>query len=406
MTTSGVRSPQRPGAITAAAVVTPDEVLEPGYVVIADERIREVRPGSPPADVAGRAEVIDASELGGEWLVPGFVDVHVHGGAGTQVNGADAGEVAASIERIARFHAAHGTTALLPTTVSDSPERLAATVEGISASMRRPIPGGARVIGAHLEGPWLARAKSGAHNPEWLRRPSLDELDALFEAGRRAIRLVTIAPELPGALEVIGAALDRGARVAVGHTDADYDTAMAAFEAGARHATHLFNAMAPLHHRMPGAVGAALDDERVSLEVIADLEHVHPAVLRLLGRLAAPRLVAVTDAVGAAGLEPGDYEMGHTKIRLGDRRVSLASDPAVLAGSALTMDLAFRNLVEDAGLGVLDAAAAAATTPARLLGLNDLGVIRAGAIADMAVLDARLRCVATCVGGELVSPPP
>ncbi|MGH9303688.1 MAG: N-acetylglucosamine-6-phosphate deacetylase [Acidimicrobiales bacterium] len=393
------------GVISAAAVVTPEEVLEPGYVVIADERIREVMPGLPPHDLATPGAVIDASELGGEWLVPGFVDIHVHGGGGAQVNGRAAPDVAASIRTIARFHARHGTTALLPTTVSDSFDHLVATIEGISESMHHPIEGGARVIGVHLEGPWLARAKSGAQNPEALRDPDMEEFRQLHEAARSTMRLLTIAPELPGAFGIIAAALDKGVRVAVGHTDADYETVVAAFGAGATHATHLFNAMSPLHHRKPGPVGAALDDERVTLEVIADLEHVHPAVLRIIGRLAADRLVAVTDAIGPAGLGPGDYDLGGSKVSLVARRVSLAADPTTLAGSTLTMDLAVRNLVEDAGLSMIEAVRAAATTPARLLGMNDLGLIRAGAIADLAVLDARLSCVATYIGGELVKTP-
>ncbi len=386
--------------ITEGAVVTPSEVLDPGYVAVSDGRITAVGPGRPPAALVRQASVIEG---GGRWVVPGFIDVHVHGGDGAQVNGDSIGEVVASIATIARFHARHGTTSLLATAVSDTSRRLETTVEGVAEFMRVG-GGGARVLGTHLEGPWLARAKMGAQNPATLRDPSLDELRRLLEAGKGSVRLVTIAPELPSAPELVAAAVAEGVRVAVGHTDATYEQVVAAFDAGASHATHLFNAMAPLHHRRPGPVAAALLDERVTLELLADLAHVHPAVLELVFRLAPGRVAAVSDAVQVAGLEPGNYELGGIEVRLEGSRVSLAGDPATLAGSALTMDRALRNLVEVAGLGVPEAVRAASTTPAAVTGMHDIGVIRVGAVADLALLGDDFRCEATMVGGHLIPP--
>jgi N-acetylglucosamine-6-phosphate deacetylase len=386
--------------LRAGTVVTPDAVLSPGYVAVRDGVVTDVGEGAGGGRFPGA--LID---LGPRIVAPGYFDVHIHGGDGAQVNGEDVADVVASVERVARFHARFGTTSMLATTVSDSPERLRTTVEGVAAVVRAGgVQDGATVRGIHLEGPWIARARMGAHHPDCLRLPDVTELESLLVASGGCIRMVTIAPELPGSLQLIEAAATAGVEVAIGHTDADYETTLAAIEAGARHATHLFNAMAPPHHRRPGAVTALLLDDRVTLEVVADLEHVHPAVLALAALCAPRRLVAVSDAVPAAGLEAGSYQIGHLEVSLEAGRVSLASDPSTLAGSVLTMDAAVRNLVAAVGMPLDAALAAASATPAWAAGCGDsgLGHIRADAPADLVVLEPDLSVAATIVAGRAV----
>lgn len=297
--------------LAAATVVTPAEVFTPGWIALTGGRVASAGEGRPPLGRRGAAPIV---ELGERIVAPGYFDVHVHGGDGAQVNAGTEEEAAAGVERLARFHARHGTTSLLATTVSASPSTLIATVAGAGALVGRALPGAATVRGVHLEGPFIARAKLGAQDPAHRRLPDIGELRALAEAAGGNARIVTIAPELAGSDRLMDTALELGMRVAVGHSDASYDTTRAAIEAGARHATHLFNAMAPLHHRRPGAITALLLDDRVSLEIVADLEHLHPAVIALVARSAPGRLVAVSDAVAAAGFEAGTYRLGDADI--------------------------------------------------------------------------------------------
>ncbi|MHB1987742.1 MAG: N-acetylglucosamine-6-phosphate deacetylase [Acidimicrobiales bacterium] len=358
-------------------VLTPEEAHEPGYVVVDTElglvtAIGTSQPnGLPPTSPAdeisargiqlspegrsGSTTAFDVVDLGNRTIVPGFVDLHVHGGDGAQVNGDDGDEITASLERLARFHARHGTTSLLATTVSDSPDRLLTTMRAIAklaaadlrARTNRAVrtagtpsrPGRARIAGAHLEGPFISRARAGAQEPRWVRDPDVAELDRLVEVGAGALRLVTLAPELGGALCLIGRLVTSGTGVcvAVGHSDAEFETAVAAFEHGASHVTHLFNAMAPLHHRQPGIVGAALSRGDVTLELVADLEHVHPVVLEITARLARERIVAVSDATPGAGLptRPGNnrQRLGTLDVTVSGRRVELARSPGTLGES-------------------------------------------------------------------------
>jgi N-acetylglucosamine-6-phosphate deacetylase len=386
--------------LSAGTVVTPGEVLSPGYVAVRYGLISAVGEGAPGGNLP--SAVID---LGPRIVVPGYFDVHIHGGDGAQVNGDVVADVVASVERLARFHARYGTTSMLATTVSDSPERLRTTVTGVSEVVHGGgVRGGATVRGIHLEGPWIARARMGAHHPDALRLPDVVELDSLVTASGGCLRLVTLAPELKGSRELIAEAARNGIGVAIGHTDADFDTTLDAIEAGARHATHLFNAMAPPHHRRPGAVTALLLDDRVTLELVADLQHLHPAVLALVARCAPRRLVAVSDAVPAAGLEPGTYQIGALEVSVEAGRVTLATDPATLAGSVLTMDAAVRNLVTAVGMPLDAAVAAASATPAWAAGCGDsgLGHIRAEAPADLVVLEPDLTVAATIIAGQAV----
>jgi N-acetylglucosamine-6-phosphate deacetylase len=303
---------------------------------------------------------------------------------------------------MARFHARHGTTALVATTVSDSPKALRAAVQGIAAVAAEP---GTTVVGSHLEGPWIAPSRAGAQFPGALRPPSVGDLTDLVACAQGTLRLVTLAPELGGAPELIAAALRAGVVVSIGPPDADYAAAAAAFEAGARHVTHLFNAMTPIHHRRPGPVAAALADDRVSFEVIADGVHVHPALISLVAALAPGRLVLVTDAIGATGTTPGRHRLGPLEVMVEGGRAVLADHPATVAGSVLTMDRALAMAVRDAGVPLLTALSAASLHPADVLGETRKGRLGPGCDADMVLLDRDLSAVATIVGGRVAHDP-
>jgi N-acetylglucosamine-6-phosphate deacetylase len=372
-----------------ARLALPDGALRRGWLRVRDGCIAEL--GEGEATGGDRS----ARDLGGAVLAPGFVDVHVHGAAGAEFLGADGGQRAA----ILRAHARGGTTALLATTVTASRERLHSAVEALAAA--EPVVGGAALLGIHLEGPYLCERHRGAQDPEHLRAPDLDELDALLTAG--PVRLVTLAPELPGALAAIERLTGAGVVASVGHTDATYAQAMAAFDAGATHATHLFNGMRPFHHREPGVIGAALERDDVTCELICDGLHVDPAAIRLVHRLKGPgRSLLVTDAMSAAGLCDGDYRLGALPVRVRDGRAELAGS-ATLAGSTLTMGAAVRNAVRLARLPLGDALQMASATPARVLGLQaSKGALEPGLDADLVLLDDDLAVTATMVGGAWI----
>ena len=394
--------------IAARRVARPDGTLDPGVVwidtqagVIVDVARGDAGPaGARPEDVPGHLV-----SLGDRTVAPGYVDVHVHGGDGCQVNGDDPAAVQASLLAMTAFHARHGTTSLLATTVSDSPARLAAAVAGVAGATRATLrPGHARVIGTHLEGPYLAAQRAGAQDPAWIRPPDRAELRRLLELGEGTVRVVTLAPELPGADVLVADCLEAGVAVALGHTEATYDDARRAFDAGATHVVHLFDAMAPMHHRSPGVVTAALLDDAVTAELICDLHHVHPAAIELVMRVARGRVALVTDATAAAGLAAGRHALGTREVELAGTRVALVSDPSVLAGSALTMDRAVRHAVVDAGVPLEQALAAATAVPASVaLGRSGAAARTAaivpGAAADLVVLDPGLAVLATVVAG-------
>jgi len=382
--------------LRARQVATPTELLEDAFVAIDGARLREVGQGKPPA---GLGRVV---ELGDVLLAPGFVDLHVHGGGGHDFNRPTPEDAARAAREVARYHARHGTTSLVATTVSDTHEVLLAAVTGIAQVTE---PAGSGILGTNLEGPFISRARAGAQYPEALRHPSTGEFSQLLERSRGTLRLITVAPELPGALELVRAAAGAGVVASIGHTNADYTTAAAAFEAGARHVTHLFNAMPPLHHRRPGPAGAALGDPRVSIELICDGVHVHPAVISLVASLAPERLVLVTDAIGPAGAPPGRYHLGPVQVLVSEERSVLADGSGTVAGSVLTMDRAVSFAVNNAGVPLLVALQAASLNPASALGEKRKGRLAPGADADLVVLDPALRTLATVVAGCAVHDP-
>lgn len=392
-------------SLTAARTLLPDGRIAAATVRVDGQTgritgVHDAGPGGSPAPQTTGRPVLYV-DLGDRLLAPGFVDVHVHGAAGAEVNGSSADEVAESVAAIAAFHARHGTTALVATTVTDTVDRLAATVAGIARAVRSARHGAARVLGSHLEGPFIAPGRAGAQDPAHIRPPDRAELNRLLELGEGTVRLVTLAPELEGVEPLIADCLAAGAAVALGHSDADYDTASRAFAAGATHVTHLWNAMAPLHHRRPGLVGAALAHGSATVEVVCDLHHVHPAVVALVLKAAPSRTVLVTDAMAATGAGPGRYALGAMSVDVVAGRATLVREPATLAGSVLTMEGAVRNAAGPVGHPLPAALAAASSVPASVLakGAGGIGHLSVGAPADMVVLEPTLAVAATLVGG-------
>ena len=370
--------------LSGARVVTPDGVLHPAWVEVVDGRIARVETSRPPT---GSLDLADG------WLLPGFVDLHVHGGGGHDFTGS-AEDMAAGVA----FHRRHGTTSTLVSLMAGPVDAMSEQLGWVAA-----LTAAGEILGAHLEGPFLASARCGAQNPGHLAVPDPLVLAKLLSAGQDAVRTVTIAPELPGAIELIRDVVAAGAIAAIGHTDATYEQAAAGFAAGATLATHLFNAMGSMSQRAPGPAIAALD-AGVYVELINDGVHVHEALTRLavastpadgLGRVA-----LITDAISATGVGDGHYSLGDQDVVVRDGEARLASTQR-LAGSTLTMDLAVRRAVQVVGLTVEQASAAASATPARVLGIDDhRGAIAPGLDADLVVLDDDLRVQRVMVRGH------
>lgn len=371
--------------LTGARVVTPSGVLDSGWVSLDGSAITAVGSGPVP-DGAGPVH-----DLGGGWLLPGFVDLHVHGGGGHDFT-ASPDDLAAGVA----YHLTRGTTRTLVSLVTAPVDALAAQLEWVADA----VAAGTGVVGAHLEGPFLASARCGAQNPAHLIDPTPDAVERLLKAGRGTVRVVTVAPERPGGLELIDQLVASGVVAAVGHTDADYETSLAAFERGASLVTHAFNGMRGAHHRDPGPVPAALD-AGVACELINDGVHVHPAAARLL--LRGP-VVLVTDAIDATGMGDGSYVLGGQDVVVSDGQARLARNGS-LAGSTLTMDAAVRRAVTDVGMDIVDASIAASGTPARLLGLaDDCGAIAPGLDADLVLLDDALELSRVMRAGRWLEP--
>lgn len=321
-------------------------------------------------------QIIDAK---GGWLLPGFIDVHVHGGHGADFMHANE----QAYDEITTFHGRHGTTAMLATTVTASKEAIENVLAAAAAYRQGDMPG-ARLVGVHLEGPFISAKWPGAQNPAFIVPPQPAWMEEWIARYPGLIRILTLAPETEGALDLIERVTRHGIVCACGHTDASYDTIRQAVERGLRHAVHTFNAMKPLHHREPGTVGAVLTDPRISAEVIADGHHVHPACIRLLAETkTGDNLLLITDAMSAAGLGNGEYDLGGLSVVVRDGVARLKEGDS-LAGSTLTMIDAFRFAVNKVGLSVERASRLASGNPARLLGIfGETGSIAVGKQADL-----------------------
>jgi len=369
-----------------ARVVLPTGVVEGGSVHVVEDRIAFAGAGVGPA--AG-----PVTDLAGAWVVPGFVDMHVHGGGGGSYTSGDADEAV----RVAGFHRSHGTTTTVASLVTASPPELLRTVSALA-----PLVHDGTLAGLHLEGPYLSAARCGAHDPTQLRAPDRDEVTALLRAAAGAIRMVTLAPELPGGVDLVRRLVDEGVVAAIGHTDGTHRETRAALDAGAGVATHLFNAMRAVHHREPGPVTALLEDSDAILELINDGVHLHTSVVDLAFTTAgADRVALITDAMGAAGMPDGVYPLGVMTVDVVDG-VARLSEGDSIAGSTLTLDRALRNAVA-AGLPIVDVVRSLSATPARALGVADrVGTLDVGKRADLVVLDDTLRVRAVLAAGRWV----
>lgn len=370
--------------IAGAQMVTPDGVVEDGWLRTDGGRIAALGSGPPPAS--------PDRDLGGRWLVPGFVDMHTHGGGGGTVVGADD----EAVRTFVATHRRHGTTSIVASLVTGEYDALEHDVRVLAE-----LTGEGLIAGVHLEGPWISPARKGAHDERALRVPEPDAVDRLLKAGHGTVRMVTLAPELDHGLDAVRAVVAAGAVAAVGHTDATYDVTRQAIDAGATVATHLFNAMAPVHHRDPGPIVALLEDERVTVELILDGVHLHAAIARMVRSAAGPaRIALVTDAMDATDIGDGEYVLGELSVRV-ENGVARLVEGGSIAGSTLTMDHAFRFAVQQAGFTVPEAVRATSATPARLLGLDDrTGALAPGLDADLVVLDADLAVDAVMARGE------
>jgi N-acetylglucosamine-6-phosphate deacetylase len=358
-------------------VLLADGRFHRGSLVLEGGLVQAFRDGSPGKE---------------RFVVPGFIDVHVHGGGGHDtMDGRD------GVLGLARFHARTGTTALCPTTVTQDEDALAHAIAGVAAAQAVLEKGHARILGAHLEGPFISAKRLGAQPPR-ARTPDASLVARLLARG--PIALVTLAPELEGALPLIEDLVRRGIRATLGHSDADLETGARAYAHGARGATHLFNAMSGLHHRTPGLAAAALEAEGAFLELILDGHHVHPSLLRLALRAARGKLVLVTDAIRAAGLPEGEAELGGQRVFVRGGRATLAD--GTLAGSVLTLDRALRNAVE-AGVPLETACELLSRNPADYLGRSDLGRLEPGARGDVLVLRDDLTIERVFVGGDEIA---
>jgi N-acetylglucosamine-6-phosphate deacetylase len=381
-------------ALTAKALLTPLERVERPIVLVDGKSIVKVSTQTE-VDVPSGAKLVDYAD---SVLAPGLVDLHIHGSAEHDVMQSDDG----GLRRMEEFLAQRGITSYYPTTVAApldvtlrSLEWMAKTIESSQADSGR-----AQALGIHLEGPFLSHLRRGVHLPENLLPPSVEIFDKLWQAARGHVRVMTIAPELVGAVKLIAEANKRGVCVSIGHSDADLTTARAGIAAGARHATHTFNAMRPLDHRAPGILGEVLSNPSVTADVIADGIHVHPTVVRFLLEAKGEKgAVLITDAISAAGMPDGPYKLGGMDVEVKDGRVTRDGS---LAGSVLTLDRAVRNVMEFAGWDLQKAVRIASLNPASVSGAKQKGKIQAGADADILVLTENGEVRASMVRGKMI----
>jgi len=384
-----------PTVIIAARLLTPVEWIEAPVVVVEDGHITALQSRSDAEIPAGR--LLNFPDL---ILAPGFLDIHIHGGAGRDAMEANDSALAQIELQLVK----HGVTAYLPTTVTAPQEKIFKALDGLGKSIATPNKNNGRAIplGIHLEGPFISHEKRGVHPPANLLQPSPQALEQFWEASAGTIRMVTIAPELPGAVETIRYARTLGVHSSLGHSNATCKEAQAGISAGADHATHTFNAMRPLDHRDPGILGAVLEDDELTADIIADGIHVHPSILKLFLRAkGADRAILITDAISATGMPDGIYNLGGLEVQVSNGRCEYQGK---LAGSVLTLDRAIRNVMSFAGWQLQQAVKLATLNPAQRLGISDQrGLLATGSRADLVVLTPEGNVVHTIIGGEMAN---
>ncbi|MET8782465.1 MULTISPECIES: N-acetylglucosamine-6-phosphate deacetylase [unclassified Streptomyces] len=371
--------------LAGARVVLPTGIVDNGRVAVEGTRIA--------AEGAAHAQSVDVR---GHWLVPGFVDIHNHGGGGASFSGT-ADEALTAV----RTHRLHGTTTVVASTVTDDMDFLVG-----QAGLLSELAEQGDIAGIHFEGPFISPCRKGAHSEELLRDPDPAEVRKLVDAARGHAKMVTLATELPGGLDSVRLLAEHGVIAAIGHTDATYEQTVAAIDAGATVATHLFNAMPPLGHRTPGPIAALLEDERITVELIDDGTHLHPATVQLAFHHAgAGRVAFITDAMDAAGSGDGRYLLGPLEVEVSEGVARLVEGGSI-AGSTLTLDRAFRRAVTVDRLPVQDVVAAISANPAKLLGIDDrVGSLEPGKYADLVLLDAEFELKGVMRRGEWVVDP-
>ncbi len=385
---------------TANRLYTPVEEIQNPLLVVEDGMIAEIS-SRTAKEVPGNSKLVD---FGDAALAPGFFDIHMHGGAGLDLMRA----LPSEFPRLGKFLTTHGVTGYFPTTVAAPLDatcaalgRLADAIEASATPTRdaKDDPVQARPLGIHLEGPFLSHKRRGVHPPEYLVAPTIEIFERLWQAARGHVRMLTIAPEIPGALEVIAEAARRNVCVSIGHSDAEMPVAHDAVKAGARHATHTFNAMRPLDHREPGILGEVLGNDGISADIIVDGIHLDPAVVKLFLRAKGrDRAVLITDAISATGMPDGRYQLGPIEVDVKDGK---CTSNGSLAGSVLTMDRAVRNVTKFSNWTLRDAVQAATLNPARAVGFGGHhGILATGAVADFTVLSGAGEVLKTIVGGS------
>ncbi|WP_151736636.1 N-acetylglucosamine-6-phosphate deacetylase [Paenibacillus tengchongensis] len=385
---------EAPGFLLYGQVLTPAGLIGQGVIAVSGQLIRYAGEAAGLPEACARWPI--AEDAPGALYIPGFVDVHVHGGAGHDFmySGREA------LDTITRFHASQGTTAMLATTMTAAKADIDRVLQEVADYRSAPMPY-AQLAGVHLEGPFISPRWPGAQNPEHIVPANAAWLEAWEALYPGMIRQVTLAPEGEHALEAISWLRKAGITAALGHTNATFEEVTAAADAGLNQAVHMFNAMTPLHHRKPGAAGAVLYDERIRAEIIADGIHVHPAAVAITARLKRGQLLLITDAMSAAGLADGDYAIGDLPVTVRGGVATLKDNPDALAGSTLTMIRGFRYLIAEAGLTLEEASRAASLTPAASLGMDHLiGSLEAGKRGDILRLDGEFNLRDVWIGGR------
>ncbi|MEK5435617.1 MULTISPECIES: N-acetylglucosamine-6-phosphate deacetylase [Paenibacillus] len=389
---------KEPGKLLFGKVLTPKGLIEHGVIAVSGEQIHYAGEATwlPEAYAHWPADGQASEDL----LIPGFVDVHVHGGAGHDFMYSDA----ESLNTITKFHSSQGTTTMLATTMTASKPAIDQVFAEINAYRATEMPY-TQIAGMHLEGPFISPKWSGAQNPEHIVLANIEWLEQWENDYPGMIRQVTLAPEREGALEAILWLRKHGITAALGHTDASFEEVIAAADAGLNQAVHMFNAMTPLHHRKPGTAGAVMFDKRIRAEIIADGIHVHPAAISLVANLKKDNnLLLITDAMSATGLSDGEYTIGDLPVLVQDGIATLKDNPAALAGSTLTMIRGFRYLIQEVGLSLEEASRAASLTPAISIGMErSIGTLEAGKRGDILRLDAELNLRGVWIGGRPVT---